>query len=268
MDLRPPAACEAIPSQKAQSYPSSDTGPTLEALKQHAQSLLFLIRKTTDMETVGSVTGDREDGRLLFNSKEAFDLLANLNRPYRNGDKSHRIPLWGILNDIEQEHEAGHQCPLKPANALGPIAAGNRPVRPYRDHQSLVMHANECLEILDHEYASAGGLLSILPSESEEDAEHLEMARGTLIGQWLLSHSHLFARTGEMELNHALVLDLVEREAVLPAQMLSRSSPDGKSKVADPQDRFVLADAGHDLFEMIHRIMDKEEVAIEKKERL
>uniref|UniRef100_A0A0L0NDK9 Uncharacterized protein n=1 Tax=Tolypocladium ophioglossoides (strain CBS 100239) TaxID=1163406 RepID=A0A0L0NDK9_TOLOC len=221
------------------SYLSSDTAPTLEALKQHAQSLLYLIRKITDMATVGSVTGDREDRRLLFNSNEAFDLLVDLTTPYHNGDESHHLPLWAISNNIQQHHEAGHRCPLKPANKLGPLAAGSRPVRPYRDHHSLVMHANECLEILDEEYAGTGGLLSILPSDSEEDAEHLEVARGTLLGQWLLNHSYLVARTGEIELNHALVLDLLEREAVLPAQMLNRSSPNGKSKsreVADHQD--------------------------------
>lgn len=255
------------------SYLSSGRPPTLLALKQHAQALTNLIRKLCVSNAFGVIDGGNKR-QPAFEKNEAFDWLRNLDTPYTNDDESHHLPLWALTNQVEDEdEEAGVEChcPLKIAQDFGPLGESESTRRPYSSHHNLVMHANACLEILDHEYGATGGLLSLLPSGSEEDNEQMQGVRNTVLGQWLLHQQHLVARMHELEINYANALDLLSGEAVVPMQMLGRFGPDGLSKgreLVHPQDRFILANTGDDIFELVHRLMDKAESKIQEKEQI
>ncbi|PTB41700.1 hypothetical protein M441DRAFT_139127 [Trichoderma asperellum CBS 433.97] len=255
------------------SYLSSGRPPTLLALKQHAQALTNLIRMLCLSNTFGIVDGG-EKRQPVFEKNEALDWLKDLDKPYTNDDESHHLPLWALANQIEGENEETGiecHCPIKIARNFGPLEEGKSTRRPYSSHHNLVMHANACLEILDHEYSATGGLLSLLPSGSEEDSEQMQGVRNTVLGQWLLHQQHLIARMHELEINYANALDLLNGEAVVPMQMLGRFGPDGRSKgreLAYPQDRFVLANSGDDVFDLVHRLMDKAESKIQEKEQI
>lgn len=255
------------------SYLSSGRPPTLLALKQHAQALTNLIKKICVSNTFGVIDGENKR-QLAFEKDEAFDWLTNLDKPYTNDDESHHLPLWVLANQIEDEdEEMGMEChcPLKVARDFGPLDDGKSTRRPYSSHHNLVMHANACLELLDHEYGATGGLLSLLPSGNEEDHEQMQDARNTILGQWLLHHQHLIARMHELEINYGLGQDLLAGEAIVPMQMLSRLGPEERAKGRElvyAQDRFVLANAGDDVFDHIHRLMDKAESKIEEKEKI
>lgn len=254
------------------SYLSSGRPPTLLALKQHAQALANLIKKLCVSNTFGIVDG-RGERHPAFEKNEAFDWLKNLDEPYANDDENHHLPLWVLANHVEDEdEETGIEChcPLKAARNFGPLEPGESTRRPYSSHHNLVMHANSCLEILDHEYSATGGLLSLLPSGNEDDNEQMLGVRNTLLGQWLLHQQHLIARMHELEINYANALDLLNGEAVVPMQMLGRLGPVGRFKgreLAYAQDRFVLVNAGDDVFDLLHRLMDRAESKIQDKEQ-
>lgn len=256
------------------SYLSSDTAPTLLALKKHAQSLTKLIRKLT-VSSHSVPIGVRSD---LLIDHEAFDWLVDLDKPYDNADESHHLPLWSLVNHVNNESETAdgtrrieHHCPLKKAHDFGPLAQAGSERRPYLSHHSLVMHANECLEILDHEYSASGGLISILPREDAAGSAEMIEAGNTLLGQWLYHHQHLVGRMHELEINYANALDLLAGEADVPLQIAARNGPDGRSKgreIAFLQDRYVLVNAGDDVFGHIHRQMDQTEAQISQKEAI
>ncbi|KAL7806857.1 hypothetical protein V8C44DRAFT_338485 [Trichoderma aethiopicum] len=254
------------------SYVSSGRPPTLLALKQHAQALANLIKKICVSDTFGVIDG-RGSRHPAFEKNEAFDWLNNLDEVYTNDDENHHLPLEALANHIEhQDEETGIEChcPLKVARNYGPLDSGERTRRPYSSHYNLVMHANSCLEILDHEYSATGGLLSLLPSGNEDDCEQMAGVRNTVLGQWLLHQQHLVARMHELEINYANALDLLKGEAVVPMQMLGQFGPEGRAKgreVVYPQDRFVLVNAGEDVFSLLHRLMDKAESEIQAKEQ-
>nr|CEG04807.1 unnamed protein product [Fusarium clavum]CEG05830.1 unnamed protein product [Fusarium clavum] len=267
------------------SYFSSGRPPTLVALKQHAHSLVNLIRKlalTTNTRPVGH-DGIHERS-YKFEEHEAFDWLNDLDQPYENDDPAHHDPLWALHNTVQSESETGgieHRCPLTRVEDSGPSSKEGDIRRPYMTHHDLVMHANECLEILDHEYSATGGLLSILPTgfEAPEDLKkaqvmserQLEGARNCLLGQWLLNHQHLIGRMHELEISYANALDTLSGEALVPQQILAISGPDGVSggrEIVYPQDRFILVNAGDDVTSYIHRQLDVAEAQIEQKEKI
>ncbi|KAJ4318592.1 hypothetical protein N0V84_006757 [Fusarium piperis] len=266
------------------SYLSSGRAPTLLALKQHAHSLVNLIHKLAPTITgcpVDLLGNDQdEDG---WYKDQAFDWLANLDNPYENDDVSHHEPLWALENTVKEQSEINgivHHCPLTRVPDTGSSAKQGATRRPYMTHHDLVMHANECLEILDHEYSSTGGLMSLLPIGAEGDtdedrvhftADELAGARNTLLGQWLLHHQHLVGRMHELEISYANALDLLAGEADVPLQLMSRDGVDGISggrEVAYPQDKFVLANIGDDITGYIHRMIDVAEAQIEQKEKI
>ncbi|EHK20839.1 uncharacterized protein TRIVIDRAFT_50349 [Trichoderma virens Gv29-8] len=252
------------------SYLSSGKPPTMLALKQHAQSLTNLIRKLCVSNTFGIVNGKGER-RPVFEKNEAFDWLNNLDEPYTNDDEFHHIPLCVLANHVKNEgEETGIEChcPLEAARNWGPLEPGEKAPRPYFTHQNLVMHVNECLEILDHEYSATGGLMSLLPSGNGVDGEQMSAARNTLLGQLLLHQQHMVARMHELEIHYAKALDTVSGEAVVPMQLLQRSGADERSELVHQQGRFILANAGDDVFEVVHRLMDKEETEMQSKERV
>lgn len=256
------------------SYLSSDKPPTLLALKQHAQGLVNLIRKITTSKEAAPIDGETLESRFRFDRNDAFDWLNNLNTPYENTDESHNLLLWGLANIVKEESEDGGivcHCPLNKIKDEGVHADKDGERRPHMTHQNLVMHANECLEILDHEYGATGGLMSLLPKDDEEDAHQLAGARNTLLGQWLLNHQHLVGRMHELEISYANALDALAGEASVPHQILGAIGPDGMSRgreIVYPQDKYILVNAGEDVTSHIHRLITKAEAQIEQKEKI
>src|SRR5690606_30922169 len=98
--------------------------------------------------------------------------------------------------------------------------------QPYANHHNLVMHANACLERLDHELSSTGGLMSLLPpargaataaTDGSGGSDDLAAARASLLGQWLHFTQSLVGRMHELERAYANALDALAGEAVVPA---------------------------------------------------
>lgn len=247
------------------SYLSSGRPPTLLALKQHAQALTNLIRKLTVSSTFGIVGGGDDGADQKFEENEAFDWLNVLDVPYTNDDLSHHLPLWAIANQVEAEDDFGIEthCPLKRVRNGDDKTEKRR----YATHQNLVMHANDCLEVLDHEYSATGGLMSILPTQYEGDRKELEGARNSFLGQWLLHHQHLVARLHELEINYANALDMVAGMHFQPGHIDERFDKQRRLN-PQPQQRFVLMNAGEDVFNKVHDMMDKAEGLIERKQAI
>lgn len=276
-------------------YLSSGGGhpPTLLALKQHAQSLAVLISKLSTARTfvlVGSRDG--EDGARGISDKDtqpkyttmpydAFDWLHDMSKPYTTTDGLHHVPLWALSNNItdeSEEHGLTYQCPLHSVQMQKTALdkPGEEPARrfPYQTHGTLLQHANQCLEILDSEYSDTGGILSILPvaekrqqppqqaAPDDEHAQYMQGARNTIIGQWIMHHQHLVARMHELEINYGNALDMREKKAIIPLELLSDAGTyiraEGKP-VAYPQDRFMLAGIDEQMDDTIHKILDEEE---------
>ncbi|KAI1658493.1 hypothetical protein F4813DRAFT_50784 [Daldinia decipiens] len=249
--------------------------PTLEALKQHAQSLTYLI-STIAPTTIGAEVDNEnlpqqdEQGRKIqrdtFPRHQAYDWLNNLQIPYDNIDKAHRMPLNSLVNLVKQnsdEEGVIFHCPLTETDLKMVEDDITQLVRPFQTHMTLLMHANECLERLDHEYSAMGGILGILPTDKDEVTPHpeLEDVKSTLVGQWLLHTQQLMCRMHELEIAYANAMDLLASEAIVPAQHLSVQGPDGRSgrEIVFPQDRWILANAGEDVFTFIHQMLDKSE---------
>lgn len=254
------------------SYLSSGRPPTLLALKQHAQSLAVLIRMLNP--AVNPVEIDcldtKADATWRHIQSEAFDYLACLREPYENDDPAHHRPLNSLVNEVKGKHECfltEYHCPL---TDMGPARQEGQPQKPYAAHHRLLMHANECLERLDHEFSATGGLLSILPTGEELEEDDMEAAKNSLMGQWLVFTQHLVGRMHELEMAYGNALDALAGEAVVPLQHMSAHGPDGRSgrEIAYPQDRFVLANAGDDVWDFIHAEIDKKEALIEPTEQL
>ncbi|XXG98767.1 Cell wall integrity and stress response component 4 [Hypoxylon texense] len=246
--------------------------PTLESLKQHAQSLTFLISTLAPSSRGGLVDTQNNPDRgktidpQMFVENQAFDWLNNLQVPYDNIDRAHKKPLNSLVNLVKKnsdERGVEFHCPMERLPIEYIENNKGRQTFPFQNHMTLLMHANECLERLDHEYSAMGGLLAILPTDRDNVAEHPDLAKAkqTLIGQWLLYTQHLTGRMHELEIAYANALDILAGEALVPAQHLSASGPDGRSgrEIVFPQDRWLLANAGEDVFEFIHRHLDRRE---------
>lgn len=272
---------------------TSGCPPTLLALKQHAQSLAVLIARLSPSVRTGTVDenpifdGRQVDGgqirrgvggRLELN--DAFDWLADLTQAYNNDDPNHHKPLNILFNEVKSQHEVfgpEFQCPLtqveprEPKEHLGHPYKKDVSLMPYASHHLLAMHANACLEHLDHEFSSEGGILSLIPEEGRGDAnsDDLEAAQNSLLGQLLLYVQGLALRNHEMDMTNAKLADALAGEAVVPLQHLSVLGPDGRSgkEIAYPQDRWVLVNAGDDVWAYLHDTMDREEAALAVREQ-
>lgn len=256
--------------------------PTLLALKQHAQSLCILIQQlnpTTGISEIGdgslrragAGSTDKSDPLTLkANLNDAFDFLSDLSTPYTNDDANHQIPLTALLNEVRARDElkgVSYHCPF--ADAPKPRNPGEN-LKPYATHQNLVLHANACLERLDHEFSTTGGLLSILPTD-QEGRENLNHARNTLLGQWLAYTQHLVGRMHELERSYNNALDALAGEALIPSQHLSVVGPTGASEgrsIVYPQDKYVLVNAGDDIFQYLHSILDKQETLLQAQDTI
>ncbi|KAM0273965.1 hypothetical protein ACHAQH_008085 [Verticillium albo-atrum] len=254
--------------------------PTLLALKQHAQSLVILIRNISVNTAFGEVDNENGGGghtTRKFRENEAFDWLNDLSYPYVNTDEWHQKPLTELMNQVRggKLGQVQHHCPLSTHEDLGQTKEGSR-LRPYANHHALTMHANECLEMLDHEYSATGGLMSLLPSDATADSEMMKAARNTLLGQWLVFNQHLVGRMHELEIAYGNSLDAMRGEAVVPLQNLSMMAPSGAAssapgsygrEIAYPQDKWILCNAGDDVFDHVHKVLDRQEALVEPRER-
>ncbi|KAI1485296.1 hypothetical protein F5X96DRAFT_351342 [Biscogniauxia mediterranea] len=247
----------------------STTGkpPTLLALKQHAQSLSVLISLLAPSQVGAEINNENGQiqGDTTFVKHQAWDWLNNLNQHYHTEDEAHKSPLNALVNLIEhQRDDVGTvwHCPLTMTDPKK-AEQNKQPLRPYETHMTLLMHANECLERLDHEYSATGGLMSIIPLEgnTSNEKEALKQAKTTLVGQWILFTQHMAARMHELEIAYANALDLLQDEAIVPMQHVSVHGPDGRSgrEIVFPQDRWILANAGEDVSSFIHQMLDKRE---------
>lgn len=272
--------------------------PNLLALKQHAQSLAVLISMINPSRAAGEIDNenvvaadpktagtdpktavtDPKTATRPFTKDEAFDWLNNLLVHYDSVDQDHHRPLNSLVNLIRQNSDiegVEYHCPL---DALPLTYVETNPqaqYRPFENHLTLLMHANECLERLDHEYSALGGILSLIPydddarDDAQQGQEALKSAKETLVGQWILNTQQMTSRMHELEIAYGNCLDLLANEALVPAQHNSVHGPDGRSgrEIVFPQDRWILANAGEDVFTFIHHALDKKEAAVERIDR-
>ncbi|KAK8052014.1 hypothetical protein PG993_003399 [Apiospora rasikravindrae] len=250
--------------------------PTLEALKQHAQSLAVLISNLAPAQAAGEIDNKNSGSAdaQSFQPEEAFDWLNDLSAHYKSDDPDHHRPLNSLVNLVKSNSDTKgveFHCALECNGGITRVEElqdGYKreiPRRPYQRHVNLLRHANECLEILDHEYSATGGVLSILPADYEPEAKEFEDIKKTFIGQWLIFTQRLVSRTHDLEIQMAQALDLLKDDAVVPMQHVSAHGPDGRSgrTVVYPQDRWVLANAGDDVLEYLHNAMDKKEYTMD-----
>jgi hypothetical protein len=248
--------------------------PTLAAIKKHAQSLAVLISTIAPSSDSGEVNNEHTGGK-KFKVNEAFDWLNNLQKPYTTDELEHNRPLNALVNQVQSNSDltgTRYHCPLEEPSVKAedavllqergqPEAAyqDDRIKKPYARHLNLLMHANEILEMLDHEFSATGGLLSILPLENEVEQVQFEDAKTTLVGQWLLYAQQMTARMHDLEIEYANCLDVLAGEAVIPMQHLSVHGPDGRAgrEMVYPQDQWVLANVGDDVQTFLHQALDK-----------
>jgi hypothetical protein len=257
------------------SYLSSrGRAPTLLELKQHAQSLTVLIQQMTLSTKEGIINNQNFDGSIArdaaFLQNESFDWLNNLNTPYHTNDRHHGMPLTTLMNtiepDVRQERECDSRniCPLYicPPLRTGQALPSKYLSQPYATHMALIQHANDALEYLDHEYSAKGGLLSIVPT-TKENPEARKQAESTVLGQLILYSQRLVERLHDMERQLSDALDVLKGEAKAPHQILSRLGPDGRKPrdVVYPQDRFVLVNAGEDVWNYLQEEFKQKEAS-------
>jgi len=241
---------------------TNGSAPTLYELKKHAQSLLVLIKSLTVNTEFASLDNAPEDLLDLgtFTENQSFDFLNNLKVPYETDEPHHHLPLTSLMNIVESRQQVDGQhrdiCPMK----IAPNPPKNGHKLPYATHESLIKHANDMLERLDHEYSAKGGLLSIFPTEMEK--EEREKAEKTLLGQLILWVQNLTRRVHNLERLYANALDVLAKEAVVPSQILSESGVQGRlgHEIAYPQDKFVLVNAGEDVWQYLNTEFERKEV--------
>ena len=244
------------------SYLSSGVAPNLLQLKQHAQSLTVLIKEMTVSQGSALIDNARAglQGAGTFAANESFDWLNDLSTRYTTDDSHHLQPLTSILNTVEPDPRTGvarNICPLQRV-----VAEGEKiQLRPWATHESLIRHANELLERLDHEYSARGGLLSIFPTDMQKADR--EKAEKTVLGQMIFWVQNLVQRIHHLERLYANALDILAKEAVVPTEALSAFGTQGRKgrEVVYPQDRFVLVNAGDDLWDFLNAEFERKEVA-------
>ncbi|KAL3427246.1 hypothetical protein PVAG01_00755 [Phlyctema vagabunda] len=268
---------------------SGPTIPTLEELKQHAQAVTILIRELSLSTSGGFIDNanitvkDAEGNRVVvppFTKGETFDWLNDLQKVYVNTDEHHRLPLVGVANTLDHEElddfddadpenplSAAHwyreweKCPLT-ANDVTKSEPGT-PSLPFATHQNLIRHANQVLELLDHEYSAKGGLLSILPPA--EQKEQRALAETTLLGQMIVWMQSLVLRVHTLERQYANATDILHGESTAPHQLLQKLGVAGRQArlMVYPQDRFVLANCGEDVWNFLNEQLQKKATAEE-----
>ena len=244
------------------SYLSSNGLAPTSRLKKHAQSLAVLIKEMTVSTMPGLIDNAHAGlpGARPFHENESYDWLNDLSVPYDTEEEHHHMPLTSLVNTLEPASGTHGQirniCPLHSVDAAPPTGQ----TLPFATHAALIQHANKILERLDHEYSAKGGLLSIFPTEMEK--EDREKAEKTVLGQMILWIQNLVQRIHHLERLYANSMDLLAKEAVIPTETLSALGTRGRKgrEVVYPQDKFVLVNAGDDLWQFLNAEFERKEV--------
>lgn len=284
--------------------------PTLLALKQHAQSLAVLISYLEPSISSGRVDGFgrgdhdpvgqevADDGRggwrnvntyidnpqRRLDSGGAFDWLASLDVPYQNDDPNHHRPLNALMNEVHSRSDMNGTmdwCPLtkviprKPQDATRTQFATDYTdavaTNSFASHANLVKHANECLELLDHEFSATGGILSLVPPDGAGfEPEEFQAVRNTLLGQMLMHMQAMYLRMHQFEMDVGNMRDALAKEAVVPMQSLTANGPDASSgrEIVVSQDRYIIVNANDETWKQIHAMFDRQEALLPEKERI
>ena len=121
------------------------------------------------------------------------------------------------------------------------------------DVNTLMAHANENLELLDHRFASQGGLLALLPSDGG-NGEEGEMG---IFSQWLRYTHSLVDRVAELEREIALMRELLGGERMAPGvRGQGMAGKRGARMLVLPQDRYVLAGLNESTWERLNEELD------------
>lgn len=232
--------------------------PTLNQLKQHTQALTVLIQQLSLSSVAGEINAgkDGSDTALKFIEGETFDWLTDLTKPYQNEDPHHNMPLNALLNTHnEVRGVTSDVCPLHKRET----PPDNNVALPYATIRALIRHANDILTRLDHEYSAKGGLLAIFPPN--DDKKNRMLAENTVLGSLIRFTQNLVVRMHELEIQHANALDVLACEAGVPRQIISNLGTTGRAgrPVCYPQDRFVLANAGNDVWDFLNRELDRKD---------
>lgn len=225
-----------------------------------------------------------DNARRRLENGDCFDWLHDLTNPYHNDDPLHHRPLNSLMNEVKSASDvtgAQFHCPLTEVvpRALQEdfdkndifLSEDDAKRRHYASHNNLVRHANECLEMLDHEFSATGGLLSMIPPDGKGlDAADFEAAKNSLLGQLLLHTQGMYLRMHEFELDVGNMRDALAKDAVAPLQALRRGGPDAKSgrELVVNQDRFVIVNAGNDTWRYLQDDFDVAEAQAEAAARI
>ena len=121
------------------------------------------------------------------------------------------------------------------------------------DVNTLMAHANENLELLDHRFASQGGLLALRRSDGENGTEG-EMG---IFSQWLRYTHSLVDRVAELEREVAVMRELLGGGHMAPGvRGQSRAGTSGARILVFPQDRYVLAGLNESTWERLNEELD------------
>lgn len=207
----------------------------------------------------------------------AFDWLANLGAPYYNDDPDHWRPLNALMNEVKARNDADDtlfHCPLTdlPARPLGDTTKNEYyeahvPKQSFSSHHNLVMHTNECLERLDHEYSPMGGILALVPPEGEGDnSAELAGVKNSLLGQLLMHLQGMYIRMHEMELELANMREALAKDAVVPMQSLTEGGPSARTgrELVVAQDRWVIVNHGEGEWKKMQEVLDQKANADEQ----
>jgi hypothetical protein len=246
--------------------------PSLLQLKQHAQALVVLIKNIT-VSTLPGLIDNANAGiaggaqRTAFNDAETFNFLNDLSKLYEGPiDPAymphHKMPLHALMNILGENVRCqdGEPVPgsvenICPYHEVEPSELNGKNL-PYAQRTTLIYHANEILELLDHEYSAKGGILAILPDKNSNDPverEQYNKSQTTLLGQMIQQHQRLVMRIHDLERVYSNALDALAGEAAVPPQQLSKLGPDARKgrDLVFPQDRFVLANCGEDVWDYL-----------------
>ena len=224
-------------------------GPATAQLKTHHSMPLNSALNVIEVVQVIPT----QNGCVCAGGKQAPQPLTGKAKQQQRGHNPNAIPATA-------QEVLEHICPLREAYQAAP----NQVSLPWAQHDNLIRHANEILELLDHEYSAKGGLLSILPlKEQKEDRAYAET---TILGQLILHMQRLVIRCHDLERLYANATDAMASEAVIPAQTLSRLGPDGRKgrELVYPQDRFVLVNCGEDVYSFLCNAFDRKDIQDEE----
>ncbi|KAI9732293.1 MAG: hypothetical protein M1834_001499 [Cirrosporium novae-zelandiae] len=271
--------------------------PTLEELKQHAQSLVALIAQLQIPGSKYRKNPESARNEETFTQTtppvSPFDFLESFDEKYKNESWDHQIPLQAFVNRIRpvttrqrniEYQEMGcplHQSALNPSGVRRPVPRdpsdpsserilnpdlcidpGNPLSWPSEHLARLMLHANEALTLVDHAYAESGGLLSTVPDPSKRPQN---FATSGILPQMLLYLTQLSTRVADLEVQIAAAQDALKNDAFAP--WASQSLLPSQRPLLFPQDNYVLTGLTVPLHQHLSGLLKNEQERLETHER-